>query len=76
MNFRNEDIVEFWSSLYTPSGTSDIRHFAMVHDSYGVHACDVDLFRTGIAELPERTEASEPGPGDPRTPSKREPRYP
>jgi DNA-directed RNA polymerase len=20
-----------------------IRHFAMVHDSHGVHACDVDL---------------------------------
>jgi hypothetical protein len=21
----------------------DIRHFAMVHDSFGVHACDIDL---------------------------------
>jgi len=41
-----------------------VRHFAMVHDSFGVHACDIDLlpsgasggirshlFRTGVDEL-------------------------
>jgi DNA-directed RNA polymerase len=27
-----------------------IRHFAMVHDSYGVHACDVDLLNRILRE--------------------------
>jgi DNA-directed RNA polymerase len=27
-----------------------IRHFAMVHDSYGVHACDVDLLNRVLRE--------------------------
>ena len=27
-----------------------IRHFAMVHDSYGVHACDVDLLHRVLRE--------------------------
>jgi DNA-directed RNA polymerase, mitochondrial len=28
----------------------DLRHFAMVHDSYGVHACDVDLLNRILRE--------------------------
>ena len=27
-----------------------IRHFAMVHDSYGVHACDVELMHRVLRE--------------------------
>jgi DNA-directed RNA polymerase len=27
-----------------------LRHFAMVHDSYGVHACDVDLLNRVLRE--------------------------
>ena len=27
-----------------------IRHFAMVHDSYGVHACDIDLLNRVLRE--------------------------
>ena len=27
-----------------------LRHFAMVHDSYGVHACDVDLLHRVLRE--------------------------
>lgn len=27
-----------------------IHHFAMVHDSFGVHACDVDLLHRGLRE--------------------------
>src|SRR6266849_5841997 len=27
-----------------------VRHFAMVHDSYGVHACDVDLLHRVLRE--------------------------
>src|SRR6266851_351260 len=30
--------------------TEGIRHFAMVHDSYGVHACDVDLLNRVLRE--------------------------
>jgi DNA-directed RNA polymerase len=32
-----------------------IRHFAMVHDSYGVHACDVDLLNRVLREEFVRT---------------------
>jgi DNA-directed RNA polymerase len=27
-----------------------LRHFAMVHDSYGVHACDIDLLHRILRE--------------------------
>jgi DNA-directed RNA polymerase len=27
-----------------------IRHFAMVHDSFGVHACDIDLLNRALRE--------------------------
>ena len=27
-----------------------LRHFAMIHDSYGVHACDVDLLNRVLRE--------------------------
>jgi DNA-directed RNA polymerase len=29
---------------------SGLRHFAMVHDSYGVHACDVELLNRVLRE--------------------------
>jgi hypothetical protein len=63
-----------------------VHHCAMVHDSFGVHAWDIDLlsrvltqrvrshlFRTGVAELSKGTDVSASWGPSPGAPSARRP---